>query len=382
MPDGVPVHDRPGGRLPRLLVLSPDYPPARGGIQVLAHRITSGLDGFERRVLTFDGPGAREFDAEGDLSVRRVRADPRLRAGSNAVLNAAAISEAARFRPAVVLGIHIVTAPASALIGRTLGACSAQYFHAKEIGHRPRLSSFAARHADVPIVVSEYCAQLLAATGVPRSSMTLISPGVDLPADPAPLAAGQPTFVTVSRLEDRYKGHDVVMRAMPRILERVPDARWVIVGDGPLRVELEALARSQHVSASVVFAGAVSDSERDDWLRRSALLVMPSRLPGGDGAGEGFGIVYLEAGAFGKPVVAGNVGGALDSVLDGQTGLLVDPTDPAAVAGAVTRLLLDPELAGRLGRAGAERARSLAWPLTARRVQDVLLAELARRGRR
>ncbi len=382
MPEGVPVHDRPGGRLPRLLVLSPDFPPARGGIQVLAHRITCGLDAFERRVVTFEEPGAREFDAGGELSVRRVRADPRLRAARNAVLNGAAVAEAVRFRPDMVLGIHIVTAPASALVGRTLRAGSAQYFHAKEIAHRPRLSSFAARHADVPIVVSEYCASLLAGTGVPRSSMTLISPGVDLPQDAAPLPAARPTFVTISRLEDRYKGHDVVMRAMPRIRERVPDARWVIVGDGPLRGELEQLALSQYLSGAVEFAGAVSDTERDDWLRRSDLLVMPSRLPGAGAAGEGFGIVYLEAGAFGKPVVAGNVGGALDSVLDGQTGLLVDPTDPAAVAGAITRLLLDGELARRLGRAGAERARSLAWPLTAGRVQDVLLAELERRGRR
>jgi phosphatidylinositol alpha-1,6-mannosyltransferase len=378
MPEGVPAHDRPGGRLPRLLVLSPDFPPARGGIQVLAHRLAAGLDGFERRVVTFDGPGAREFDSAGELSVRRVRADSRLRAGRNAVLNAVAVAEAVRFRPDAVLSIHIVTAPAVAVIRRVLGTSSAQYFHAKEIAHRPKLSAFAARHADVPIVVSEYCAQLLAGTGVPRPSMTLISPGVDLPADPAPLPAETPTFVTISRLKDRYKGHDVLMRAMPRIRERVPDARWVIVGDGPLRAELEALARSSRVADAVEFVGAVSDAQRDDWLRRADLLVMPSRLPGAGAAGEGFGIVYLEAGAFGKPVVAGNVGGALDSVLDGQTGLLVDPTDPAALAGAITRLLLDRELGERLGRAGAERAASMTWPLTARRVQQVLLAQIER----
>ena len=73
-----PVLDRPGGRLPRLLVMTPDFPPARGGIQVLTHRLATGMDGFERRVLTFDAPGAREFDADGELSIRRVRADPRL----------------------------------------------------------------------------------------------------------------------------------------------------------------------------------------------------------------------------------------------------------------------------------------------------------------
>jgi phosphatidylinositol alpha-1,6-mannosyltransferase len=102
---------------------------------------------------------------------------------------------------------------------------------------------------------------------------------------------------------------------------------------------------------------------------------MPSRLPGAGRAGEGFGIVYLEAGAYGKPVVAGNVAGALDAVVDGENGLLVDPTDPAAVARAITRLLVDEELAGRLGAGGASRARSLAWPAIAERVQALLLEQ-------
>jgi phosphatidylinositol alpha-1,6-mannosyltransferase len=104
---------------------------------------------------------------------------------------------------------------------------------------------------------------------------------------------------------------------------------------------------------------------------------MPSRLPGPGRAGEGFGIVYLEAGAHGKPVLAGNVAGALDAVIDGETGLLVDPTDPLAVGEAIIRLLLDTELASRLGRGGAERARSLAWPVIVERVQAVLLEQLA-----
>jgi phosphatidylinositol alpha-1,6-mannosyltransferase len=183
--------------------------------------------------------------------------------------------------------------------------------------------------------------------------------------------------VTVARLQDRYKGHDVLMRSMPLIRERVPDVRWVIVGDGPLRGELQELASALGVSDAVTFTGPASDRERDGWIRRATLLAMPSRLPEGGLAGEGYGIVYLEAGTFGKPVVAANVAGALDAVVDGETGLLVDPTDPAAVAGAITTLLLDSDLAARLGRAGAARAATLSWPQIARRVQDLLLGRLA-----
>jgi phosphatidylinositol alpha-1,6-mannosyltransferase len=151
---------------------------------------------------------------------------------------------------------------------------------------------------------------------------------------------------------------------------------WVVIGDGPLRLELERLARDEGVGDVARFLGQVPDEQRDEWLRRTDLLAMPSRLPGGELAGEGFGIVYLEAGAHGKPVVAGNVAGARDAVIDGETGLLVDPTDERAVADAITRLLLDRELARRLGEGGARRARELTWPRIAQRVEAVLFEAL------
>jgi phosphatidylinositol alpha-1,6-mannosyltransferase len=182
--------------------------------------------------------------------------------------------------------------------------------------------------------------------------------------------------LTVARLQDRYKGHDVLIRALASVRAKVPGVEWIVIGDGPLRPGLELLARSCGVADSVRFLGAVSDEQREQWLRRADLLAMPSRLPGAGLAGEGFGIVYLEAGAYRKPVVAGNVAGAVDAVTDGENGLLVDPTDPLAVAGAIARLLLDPELARRLGGAGALRAQSLAWPVIAERVEAVLLEAL------
>ena len=189
---------------------------------------------------------------------------------------------------------------------------------------------------------------------------------------------GTPQFITIARLEDRYKGHDVVMRAMPLILARVPQAEWIIVGDGPLRGHLERLAAIHGVSSRVRFVGAVPDEERDRCLDQAALLAMPSRLPARGTAGEGFGIVYLEAGARGIPVVAGKVAGALDAVIDGETGVLVDPDDHVAVASAIASLLEDPARARELGRGGRAHAEGLAWPLIAERVSSVL-HETARR---
>jgi phosphatidylinositol alpha-1,6-mannosyltransferase len=379
-------------QMPRLLVLTPDFPPTHGGIQLLAHRLAAGMSGFHTRVLTLDRPGAARFDAASGVATRRVRAGRWPGGARNLALDTVAVVDALRFRPQATLSVHLVASPAAAAIRHAVGARTVQYFHAKEIGHRPRLAAFAARHAHASVAVSAYTAGLLAAVGAPPRDVHLIPPGVDLPAAPAPAPAAQepaaelalaaegrlagrrPTFVTIARLEDRYKGHDVLVEALPLVRVRVPDVEWVVIGDGPLRAELEARARARGVADSVRFLGAVPDAERDRWLSAADVLAMPSRLPGDGLAGEGFGIVYLEAGAHGTPVVAGNVAGALDAVADGESGLLVDPTDPRAVADAIVRLLLDRELARRLGRGGAARARRFAWPAIAARVEALLLA--------
>jgi phosphatidylinositol alpha-1,6-mannosyltransferase len=365
-------------RRPRLLIVTPDFPPAPGGIQVVAHRLAAGIKSFETRVVALDSPGAERFDSESSLMVRRVRANVAPRGARNALLNAVAFRDALRFRPEVTLSAHIVASPAAAAIRRALGTPTVQYFYGEEIGAKPKLAAFAVGRADEVIAISAYTAGLITATGVVPASMRLIPPGVDIPSDPTPETIDRPTMLTVARLEERYKGHDVLMRALPLVRAKVPDVQWVVVGDGSLREGLEQQARSYGVADSIRFLGTVSDEERNSWLRRAHLLAMPSRLPAGGYAGEGFGIVFLEAGAYGKPVVAGNVGGAIDSVSDGESGLLVDPVDPLAVAEAITGLLLDPELARRLGRAGQDRAQRFAWPLIAERIEAVLLEQLAK----
>ncbi len=361
---------------PRLLILTPDYPPAPGGIQVVAQRLAEGMRDLEIEVLAPDSPGATQFDAASTVRTRRVPGGRRLRGGQNALLNAAGLALALSFRPDVTLSAHIVTSPAAAAIRRTLRSRTVQYFHAEEIGAKPRLAAFAARQADASIAVSAYTAGLLATAGAPPERVHVIANGTDIPDDPAPQPVDRPTILTIARIEERYKGHDTMVRALALVLAKVPDAQWVVIGDGSLRPGLEQLARSYGVAGSIRFLGAVSDDQRNAWLARAHVLAMPSRLPAGAFAGEGFGIVYLEAAAYGKPVVAGNVGGAVDAVVDGETGLLVDPLDPLAVAGAITTLLQDEVLARRLGAAGQARAQRYAWPRVVERVQALLLAQL------
>jgi phosphatidylinositol alpha-1,6-mannosyltransferase len=204
---------------------------------------------------------------------------------------------------------------------------------------------------------------------------------VDLPTEPAgSYAADQSqasTVITVARLENRYKGFDVMIAAMPLVRARVPDVRWVLVGEGSLAAELEATARAVGVGDAITFTGAVSDSERNRLLSRAAVFAMPSRLVVSNGGGEGFGIVFLEASARGLPCVAGNVGGAVDAVVNGKTGITVDPTDHVAVAEAISTLLLDPRLRAQLGEAGRARAAEFSWDRMAEQVDDLVERSVA-----
>jgi phosphatidylinositol alpha-1,6-mannosyltransferase len=356
----------------RVAVFTPDFPPAHGGIQQLVHRLVRHASRIEPLVVTIDQHGAAEFDAAQQFAVRRSR-HAGWRAGSVGLLNLRAFREAAVFRPDVVLNAHIVTSPAAALARLALRVPVVQYLHAAEVGARPRLAAFAVRTANVSIVVSRHTETLATAVGGKEERLRRIPPGVDLPADADDGSAPHPTIVTVARLESRYKGFDVMVRALPLVRARVPDVQWVIVGDGPLRGRIERIAASHRLDGVARFVGEVSDSERDRLLRQAHVFAMPSRLPARRMGGEGFGIVYLEAGAHGLPVVAGNVGGALDAVVDQGTGLLVDPTDHIAVADALLTLLLDPVRAKALGHAGRKRAREFAWPRIAERVEDVLI---------
>ena len=330
-----------------VLLATPDFPPAPGGIQLLAHRLATHLPDCRVRVVTLpDGRSGRLH---------------------NAALNADVIREGLRRTPDVVLAAHIVASPAALALSRLRGVPYVQYLHAREVPNRPRLARRAVAGAAAVVAVSRYTRDLALDVGADPGQVRIVPPGVDLPADPRRAPDARPTIVSVARMDDAYKGQDVLLEALPLIAERVPDVHLVLIGDCRLLARLEERA----AGLPVTFTGAVDDAERDAWLGRAHVFAMPSREPEG-GAGEGFGIVFLEAAARGLPAVGCSVGGALDAVADGETGLLVDPGDPRAVAAALTSLLLDRALAERLGRAGAERARDYAWPAIAGRVADVL----------
>jgi phosphatidylinositol alpha-1,6-mannosyltransferase len=360
-----------------VLVLTPDYPPAKGGIQILMHELTQHFRDVVPTVVTLGGCAAARADDQ-QLAHRVRRApDLPLRPLTMMGLYGCAVAEGLSERPDVVLCGHIVAAPAAAILRRLLGIPVILYLHAKEVGIRPQLARFAVRHADAIVAVSRYTRQLALDSGATPGQIHIIHPGTS-PVGAVSLERERPpTVVTVSRLEDRYKGHDILLRALPLVRAKIPDVRWVVIGDGPLRPVLADLSLGAGLEGVVQFLGAVEDDERDEWMRRAWVFAMISRLPAGRFAGEGFGIVYLEANAHGTPALAGNVGGAIDAVDDEVTGVLVEPTDHVAVAGALVDLLQDEERRRRLGAQGAARTDQFAWPRVAEQVEQLIADLLA-----
>jgi phosphatidylinositol alpha-1,6-mannosyltransferase len=163
---------------------------------------------------------------------------------------------------------------------------------------------------------------------------------------------GKKVILSVGRLVKR-KGVDKVIEAMPKILESVPEAVYFVVGSGSYKKELVELKNKLNLGDKVVFTENTRDEEMNFFYASSDVFAMPARRIGGDV--EGFGIVYLEAALFGKPSVAGNVGGAPEAVLDGITGLIVNPESAEEIAEAIIKLLKDDVFRAKIGEAAKNR---------------------------
>jgi len=217
------------------------------------------------------------------------------------------------------------------------------------------------RHAKGIIACSNYVKEMLVAFGVDESAIDVVYPAVDtVTFRPQPVPqeflerhglAGKKVVLTVARLVAR-KGHAYVLRALARIAPHHPEIVYVIVGKGPERAHLEQIVSENKLEAQVRFIGETSDEDLLNFYNACDVFVMPSRSVREDGHVEGFGIVFLEANACGKPVIGGRSGGVPEAIIDGKTGFLVDPTDVQDIATKLCGIVVDPALAGRLGENG------------------------------
>ena len=187
------------------------------------------------------------------------------------------------------------------------------------------------------------------------------------------IAPDAPVVVCTARMV-RRKGQDMLLEAWPRVLDAVPDARLLLVGDGPDRKALQRTASGRpEVARSVVFTGAVPWTEMPAHTDAGDVFAMPCRTRLGGLEPEAFGIVALEAAACGLPVVIGDSGGAPETVLDGDTGFVVPPNNAGEVAERLAELLTDRDRARAMGERGRDRAmRQWTWQRSGERLRKLL----------
>jgi phosphatidylinositol alpha-1,6-mannosyltransferase len=373
-----------------ILLLTELFPPAVGGSAVLLHGIYSRLDAADVTVLADGSPDAAP-EGDGRMKLRRhplawpawgVASPQGLRRYVGSALMVRRLMPA---RAGVVHCARALPEGVIALLARRLGGAPyVTWAHGEDIAsaltsRELTLLTKAVFHgAAAALANSRNTAQMLQSIGVPERKIHVVHPAVDSArfhpridgravrqrlAEPDDLV-----LLSVGRLQ-RRKGHDAAIEAVAALRDEVPRLRYVIVGDGEERARLEALVDRHGVRDRIVFAGIVGEAELPAYYAACDVFVLPNRIDNGDL--EGFGIVFLEAAACGKPVIGGDSGGVPEAVEHEVTGVLVDGTVPQ-VAAAIRRLADSEEMRRRLGAAGRERARDrFSWQQAAAAVRDL-----------
>ncbi|MFD1813073.1 glycosyltransferase family 4 protein [Rhodococcus gannanensis] len=372
----------------RTLLVTNDFPPRPGGIQSYLQSLTAALPAHELVVYAprWRGDSHTRFDADQPFEV--VRHPTTLMVPTPLVARKAAKlvrrhdCETVWFgaaAPLALLGPHLRRAGAGRIVAST---------HGHEVGWSmiPGARQSLRRIGDTTdavTYVSKYTRRRFSAAFGPRAGLEHVPPGVDSevfrpdPAARAELRARyglgeRPTILCLSRLVPR-KGQDVLIRALPRIRRAVDGAVLVIVGGGPYEEKLRGLARAVGVEDHVVFTGGVASAELAAHHTIADVFAMPCRTRGAGLDVEGLGIVYLEASASGVPVIAGNSGGAPETVREGETGHVVNGRSVEAVADSVISVLSDRDRAEAMGIAGrAWVSEHWRWDVLAARLAGLL----------
>jgi phosphatidylinositol alpha-1,6-mannosyltransferase len=370
-----------------ILVVTVDYPPIDGGISTLALEVSRELSrqGYEVTVLAPHFPGMEAFDQNEPIKIVRFpgyhsgwfRIFPMLGAARKLVPHAD-----------LVLAVNVTYGGIAGLLARSLFgvpyatlAYGYEFLKFKRFWPAAAVLRYIYAQSRGVIAISRYTRDQLISFGVSEKKIAVVFPG----ATPNPehdeegVASvrakypidGKRVILSVGRMVKR-KGHLTLVRAMPRILKQVPDAHLIVVGQGPSMSACSRAAFRMGVRDHITFAGPLKSADVQALYSVCAVFALPTG-EGPHGQVEGFGLVFTEAHAHGKPVVAGKSGGATEAVVDGETGVLVEPENADALAEAVVRILTDTEFARRLAELGRLRVdNELNWHVFTNQMLTVL----------
>jgi len=371
-----------------LLVITELFLPTKGGTAVWAAEVYGRLGGKEIHVVTADVPGAGDVDAVHPNTIHRLnlRRVPWLKPESLAMYVRLFVKSLWIALTHRLDAIHAFRALPEGLVAWLVGRITLRkvvvYAHGEELttwgnGLKYRAMRFVLCHVDAVIANSEFTRKELLRMGVPDQRISLINPGVDIhrfrPGLPCEdlkqrigLHPGERFVLSVGRLS-RRKGFDMVIRGLPHVIKQGTPLRYVLIGIGEDQAYLAQLAKEMGVADRVHLLGHVSPEDLPRWYNACDVFAMPNRDINGDT--EGFGMVFLEAAACGKAVLAGKAGGTGAAVEAGVTGLRVDGERLDAVVAGLTHLLGE---SGRvMGKNGYLRVvESFSWEQVAAKISS------------
>jgi len=374
----------------KILIFTSNYKPRLNGISTYGYEVALALKKANHIpiVLAFDWPNAKPFDQNQSFETKRIKGPFFFRIISSFFLVPFIIK---KYHVDVVLnimwfpcGLISIFYPAPTFIvvhGREVFN-QGQSLKKRLLSHTVHIQRWLFNHVDGIFPVSNKTADLLKRIGVQNQNISVVSNGVDIKKfdinskvslmnKQLQINKGKSVILTVGRLGKR-KGHDNVLRALPKVISKVPNLVYLIAGSGIEEKEIyfgkviSSLISDLQLEPYVKMLGEVNEEQLIALYNACDVFVMPSREIPEEGDIEGFGITYLEANACSKPVIAGRSGGILDAVVDGITGILVNPESPNEIADAIIELLCNRQLREKMGQAGRRRAVSeFQWHHTA-----------------
>jgi phosphatidylinositol alpha-1,6-mannosyltransferase len=376
----------------KMLFLTDNFPPSEGGSRIYYYNLCVNYSRENVVVLTKKINGCQEFDKNQPIKIIR-KGHP---------LPNWKIYQLPRLFPTLIWAVYLILKerisvihcgdffPAGAMgliLKKVLRIPYVYYVHGegntwfKQFRFQPRFRKIVLRNADRIVAACTYAEE-----GVKRDldggyeKVFKITPGVDYKKfvpdrkDTQLLREfgleGKKVILTIGRLVER-KGHDTIIRAMPKILAEVPDTVYLVGGRGPYEKKLRSLATELNLGNHVLFLGFVPNEKIPNLYSICDVFVMINRETIEDGP-EGFGMVFTEASAAGKPVIGGKSGGTEDSILDGITGYRVDPLNINEVTSHIIKVLKNEELGKTMGRNGREWVeRTFDWREKSRQLEKL-----------
>lgn len=379
----------------KIVILAGDFPPIAGGISIYLQSLTRLLSTDEVVIIGLPTPGCSDFDRRQNYRIRRLSIPENWGTKSRQFKFLAPFYFWELIKEKQIDYIicgqthHSLVLPAwlykkfkgvpFGVIAHGTDICSIQaYSYKKKINSV--LNSAQAIFAN-----SRNTSEIVKKAGVRPALIHIINPMVDITLQTNTNSLnnirqtycleGKKVILTVCLLVER-KGVDTVIRALPEILKAVPEAHYLVVGSGVYEGELKKLAQASGVESHITFVGYIAHENMREFYDMCDVFILTSRDIPGKTQTEGFGLVFLEANLFGKPVIASRSGGIADAVLDGQTGLMVDPENPSETAAAVVRLLTNIPLANHLGEAGRIRVlKDFSGQSTIQKLRDIMLSK-------